>query len=227
MRRANSRRPGRPREDRLLRQREIFLSVAPIIMAEGARAVTMRRAAQAACLSVGGLYHYFPNRRALLLHGAQPEATIRLCNDFFDGQPPYSEDQSSWAMAASFVEFQMEELRLVRPAVRAALELGVEEFDKIVAAGLHRGTQEFVDALRRVLPDAEQRDLEGLSRAVRRLELASVLDPDSNDDELRAALRGLLARSFRRPAGTPAAAHGELRPRDVAARPAAGAGARS
>ena len=130
-------------------------------------------------------------------------------------------------MAASFVEFQMEELRLVRPAVRAALELGVEEFDKIVAAGLHRGTQEFVDALRRVLPDAEQRNLEGLSRAVRRLELASVLDPGSTDDEVRAALRGLLARSFRRPAGAPAAAQGDLRRRDVADRAASGPGGRS
>jgi AcrR family transcriptional regulator len=227
MNRRKPRRPGRPREDRLLRQREIFLAVAPIILAEGARAVTMRRAAQAACLSVGGLYHYFPNRRALLLHGAQPEATIRLCHDFFDGQSPYGADQSSWAMAASFVEFQMEELRLIRPAVRAALELGVEEFDKIVAAGLRRGTQEFVDALRRVLPDAEQRDLEGLSRAVRRLELASVLDPDSTDDELRAALRGLLARSFRRPAGVSGAANGEVRRRDAVTGAAAGAGGRS
>jgi len=201
--------------------------VAPIILAEGARAITMRRAAQAACMSVGGLYHYFPSRRALLLHGAQPQATIRLCSDFFVGQPPYSQDHSSWAMAASFVEFQMEELRMVRPAVRAALELGVEEFDKIVAAGLHRGTQEFVDALRRVLPDAEQRDLEGLSRAVRRLQLASVLDPESTDDELRVALRGLLARSFRRPSGAPDAAHGELRRRDMAAHASAGSDGRS
>jgi AcrR family transcriptional regulator len=197
--RTTFRKPGRPPEDRALRQREIFMAVAPIILTEGARAVTMRRAAEAAHLSLGGLYHYFPNRRALLLHGGQPEATIRLCADFFEGRPAYENAENAWAMAASFVDFQLEEARMVRPALKAAMELGVGEFSDIVRAGIHRGTEEFVQALSRVLPDADQRDLEGLSRAVRQLEVAWMLDPERSDDDLRTALRGLLAVSFRRP----------------------------
>ncbi len=189
--------PGRPREDRLLRQREIFMAVAPIIMAEGVRGLTMKRAAAAACLSVGGLYHYFPDRRSLLLHGAQPEAGIRLCSDFFEGQP-YATDDDPWRMAVSFLEFQLEEAKLVRPAIRAALELGADEFTGILEVGLQRGTSEFVEALRRVLPDHEQRDLAALSRAIRRVIIASVLDRHATDAELREALRNLLARSFRR-----------------------------
>ena len=188
--------PGRPREDRLLRQREIFLAVAPIILSEGARAVTMRRAAEAACLSIGGIYHYFPDRRSLLLHGAQPEATIRLCADFFEGVP-YRDADHPWQIAAAFLDFQVEEARLVRPAIRAAVELGAGEFQCVVAAGIHRGTAEFVDALRRVLPDNDPRDLEALSRAIRRLILASVIDPNGSELELRESLRILLAGSFR------------------------------
>jgi AcrR family transcriptional regulator len=192
------RKPGRPPEDRLLRQREIFMAVAPIILAEGARAVTMRRAAAAACLSVGALYHYFPTRRALLLHGAQPEATIRLCEDFFRDREPYETAANAWSMAACFVDFQLDEVRMVRPALKAALELGADEFTGIVEAGIHRGTREFVIALRRVLPDAGERDLEGLSRTIRQLEVAHMLDPERSEDELRTALRALLGVSFRR-----------------------------
>lgn len=178
------------------------MAVAPIILSEGVRGVTMKRAASAASLSVGGLYHYFPDRRSLLLHGAQPEATIRLCNDFFDGQP-YASDEDPWRMAASFLEFQLVAARLVRPAIRAALELGADEFRGILEVGLERGTSEFIDALRRILPDHQHRDLEGLSKAMRRSILASVLDPRGTDAELREALRALLARSFRRAVPVP------------------------
>ena len=61
--------PGRPREDRLLRQREIFGAVAPLVLERGARRVTMRDAARAAYLSVGALYHYFPTKRDLYVAG--------------------------------------------------------------------------------------------------------------------------------------------------------------
>lgn len=193
--------PGRPREDRLLRQREIFLAVAPIIQSEGVRAVTMKRAATAASMSVGGIYHYFPDRRSLLLHGAQPEAGIRMCGDFFDGQPYVSTDDP-WRLAAQFLEFQLVMARLVRPAIKAALELGADEFRDILEAGLERGTTEYMDALRRVLPDHEQRDVASLGRALKRTIIASILDQHATDDELRETLRALMARSFRRSAGT-------------------------
>jgi AcrR family transcriptional regulator len=74
--------PGRPREDRLLRQREIFGAVAPLVLERGVRRVTMRDAARAAYLSVGALYHYFPTKRDLLLHALTQEALDRFCTDF-------------------------------------------------------------------------------------------------------------------------------------------------
>jgi hypothetical protein len=56
--RRHVRKPGRPPEDRLKRQYEIFLAVAPLIERYGAKRLTMRQAARAAHLSLGGLYHY-------------------------------------------------------------------------------------------------------------------------------------------------------------------------
>jgi|Tabmets5t2r1_1033131.scaffolds.fasta_scaffold05206_2 AcrR family transcriptional regulator len=57
--RRHVRKPGRPPEDRLKRQYEIFLAVAPLIERYGAKRLTMRQAARAAHLSLGGLYHYW------------------------------------------------------------------------------------------------------------------------------------------------------------------------
>jgi AcrR family transcriptional regulator len=74
--------PGRPPEDRLKRQHEIFLAVAPLIERYGARRLTMRQAARAAHLSLGGLYHYFPTKRDLVLHALKPEAVARVCAEF-------------------------------------------------------------------------------------------------------------------------------------------------
>src|SRR4030095_8768277 len=74
--------PGRPPEDRLRRQHEIFLAVAPLIERYGARRLTMRQAARAAHLSLGGLYHYFPTKRDFVLHALKPEAVARLCAEF-------------------------------------------------------------------------------------------------------------------------------------------------
>jgi hypothetical protein len=47
--------PGRPPEDRLRRQHEIFLAVAPLIERYGAKRLSMRQAARSAHLSLGGL----------------------------------------------------------------------------------------------------------------------------------------------------------------------------
>ena len=74
--------PGRPPEDRLKRQHEIFLAVAPLVERYGARRLTMRQAARAAHLSLGGLYHYFPPKRDLVLHALKPEAVARVCAEF-------------------------------------------------------------------------------------------------------------------------------------------------
>ena len=60
------RKRGRPPEDRFLRQCEIFEAVLPLLKRRGVRGLTMRDAAAAACMSVGGLNHYFPTKADLL-----------------------------------------------------------------------------------------------------------------------------------------------------------------
>src|SRR5919202_6385305 len=70
--------PGRPPEDRLARPREIYEAVIPLIYRDGARRLSMRSAARAAHMSVGGLYHYFPAKRDLVLHGLREDARDRV-----------------------------------------------------------------------------------------------------------------------------------------------------
>ena len=68
--------PGRPPEDRIQRQREIWAAVSPLIEKHGARKLTMRKAAAVSFLSLGGLYHYFPEKRSLVLFGLDQAAHV-------------------------------------------------------------------------------------------------------------------------------------------------------
>src|SRR3954466_12428039 len=73
---------GRPPEDRFARKLEIFQAVSPLLLSVGAHRLSMQQAAKAACLSVGGLYHYFPTKRDLVLYTLQPDVLDRRCMDF-------------------------------------------------------------------------------------------------------------------------------------------------
>ena len=75
-------RPGRPPEDRFSRQLEIFDLVLPQLREHGAKALTMRRAAAAACMSVGGLNHYFPTKAELLFFPLMPSTCQAAHEDF-------------------------------------------------------------------------------------------------------------------------------------------------
>jgi AcrR family transcriptional regulator len=67
--------PGRPREDRLARQQQIFGAVRDLLAPGRTRALTMAQAARQAN-SVGGLYHYFPSKRDLVLFGIDEHAAL-------------------------------------------------------------------------------------------------------------------------------------------------------
>src|SRR4029453_18316555 len=75
-------RRGRPPEDRLLRQREIYAAIAPLILRTGVKQLSMEQAASAAHVSVGSLYHYFANKRDLVLCGLRPEILAHRCAEF-------------------------------------------------------------------------------------------------------------------------------------------------
>ena len=183
--------PGRPPEDLLLRKREIYVAVSPLIIARGVRRLTMREAAHAACLSVGGLYHYFPSKRDLVLHPLQPESLMRLCDDFH-GECEHFALTAPDRYLEVYLDFLAETAMFLRPAVWATLELGSEDFQMGVALGMPMLLEEFTDLLRRALPDASRRNLPALVTAIRRASIGALLDKETTEASLRAELAALI-----------------------------------
>lgn len=185
------RRAGRPPEDRLARQREIYEAVAPLIVAGGARSLSMREAARAACISVGGLYHYFPSKRDLVLHGLDWAARERLCRDYRERIA----NLAGWSLDSYldlYLDHSLRMFAFIRPAVQAALELGAEELQAALDSGLAANVGELVESLRQVAPGVPPADLEALARALRRVVLGALVDRRADPAETRAQLRALI-----------------------------------
>ena len=176
--------PGRPAEDRLLRQREIYEAVSPLILDVGARQLSMRMAAQAACLSVGGLYHYFPAKRALVLHGIQPEAIARYCHDFHD-QHVYLAASDPAAYLDAYLDFVAECVGFVQPAIYAAIDLGVDSLENSLEPILAAANHEFEVLLPAVFPNAPEDDIRQLGRAIHRAIFAALFDKHIAPQEFR------------------------------------------
>ncbi|HEU0235645.1 MAG TPA: TetR/AcrR family transcriptional regulator [Candidatus Limnocylindrales bacterium] len=183
--------PGRPHEDRLLRQREIFDAVAPLILERGARRVTMRDAARAAYMSVGGLYHYFATKRDLLLHPLTQDALDRFCSDFLKGSFGLKADDPR-AFLDIYAEFCARTCLFVRPAAQAAVELGSETFWPVLEASMQTGLDNFLEALRQVAPRLEESELIVLAQAIRRVLLAALFDRTMTADDIGAGVRALV-----------------------------------
>jgi len=183
--------PGRPHEDRLLRQREIFDAVAPLILERGARRVTMRDAARAAYLSVGGLYHYFPTKRDLLLHPLTQEALDRFCSDFLKGSFGLKAGDPR-AFLDIYAEFCARTCLFVRPAAQAAVELGTETFWPVLDASMQNGLDNFLEALRGVAPGLEESEMIALAQSIRRVLLAGMFDRSMTADDIGTGIRTLV-----------------------------------
>jgi len=182
---------GRPPEDRLARQREIYNAVAPLILQIGARRLSMHQAARAACLSIGGLYHYFPTKRDLVLHGLCPEALLRHCQDFH-AQFDYLATTEPQRYLAEGINLVAEHVGFCRPAIHAALELGTESFWAVIETMLTSTALDFEVNLRRMVPAANDQELQQCGRAIRRYICAALLDKDISPAELRDELRMLV-----------------------------------
>lgn len=169
----------------------MYAAVSPLAMERGARRLTLRQAAGAACLSVGGLYHYFPTKRALLLHGLDPRAMARLCTDLQAslGRLPASDPEK---LIDSYIDRHIQEAFFVRPAIHAALEFGVHSFWESVDSGLSAGLGEFAALLRRVVPEMDEERATLASKAIRRALVAAVMDRTATPDELRRDLRAII-----------------------------------
>jgi AcrR family transcriptional regulator len=175
---------GRPPEDRLARQREIYQAVVPLIVQDGARQLSMRQAAQAACLSVGGLYHYFPTKRELVLHGLCPEAILRSCQDFH-AQFGHLAEKDPHRYLEEGIELVVEHVSFCRPAIYAALELGTQSFWEVIETLLTGTEQAFEVHLQRLFPEVSGQEVQRWGRAIRRAMCAAMLDKSMSADELR------------------------------------------
>jgi AcrR family transcriptional regulator len=154
----------------------------------------MQEAAHAACLSIGGLYHYFPTKRALALHPLRPEALLRVCRDFHAADGPLATRDPA-AYLDAYLDLLARTAMFLQPAVWAALELGVPELQDDLALGFGMPAiyAEFLALLGRALPDAAERDLPGLANAIRRAVVGALLDKTTTAATLRGELAALLA----------------------------------
>ena len=200
--------PGRPKEDRQLRQREIYLAVTPLILSEGARRLTMREAAHAACLSVGGLYHYFPTKRELVLHGLDDDARERVCRDHrlrFESLGGLSFKQRVEVFLDLAVELSF---GFIYPSVQAALELGDGALQEMLDAGLSDHVDELTTGLGELLPEMPPSDLQALGRAIRHTTLGLLVDRNTRPYDMRRQLRVLIISAGARSQPAPAAVTG-------------------
>jgi AcrR family transcriptional regulator len=153
--------------------------------------MTMRHAAAAAFVSIGRLYYYFPNKRSLVLYGLDEEAHQKACAEF---NARYANLRQIDPVAATeaLIHFLAGRFRFVRPAMLAAVELGAEELEARLSEQMKSGLEGFIEKLRIALPNADERDLRAVARAVHRLRLTGVLDRSMTEDELEEALRAVI-----------------------------------
>lgn len=102
-------------------------------------------------MSVGGLYHYFPTKRDLVLHGLGWDARNRLCREYRDRMV----DLSGWSPESyieAYLDLSIRMFAFIRPSVQAALELGAEELQESLDSGLRANVGELMESLRLSFP---------------------------------------------------------------------------
>jgi AcrR family transcriptional regulator len=197
--------PGRPPEDRVARQIEIFRAVAPLLLERGVRGLSMPQAAHAACLSIGGLYHYFPTKRELVLYGLNHDARDRLCREY----RTQLADLARWSLEQGITAYLDHSVRMfsfVRPSARAALELGMGDVQELLRVGLDHNVGDLAETIRALAPQSTPADREALSRAIRRMSLGALLDEETDFTELRGQIRLLIDGHLARTNAAPLAA---------------------
>ena len=184
---------GRPPEDRLLRQREIYVAVGPLILRSGVKVLSMQQAARAATVSVGGLYHYFANKRDLVLCGLRPDILAHRCDEFHNATDHLMREDPG-AYLEAFVRFSVEGIVFIRPSLYAAAELGSSTLWPSVETALAANTSEFQTALRAALTASELRvaGVARIGRTWRRVFFGLAMDREAPVSEIEEGLRALL-----------------------------------
>jgi AcrR family transcriptional regulator len=183
--------PGRPPEDRLRRQHEIFVAVAPLMEKHGARRLTMRQAARVAHLSLGGLHHYFPTKRDLVLHALKPEALARVCAEFHARYADLQRTDPVRYVEAD-VDYMARQCFFIRPAFHAALELGADDAWDHIRATIEDRLDTCTRPLRQALPGCTDDEIRSLGRSMRRTFFSALLDRTVSADEMRDHLLSII-----------------------------------
>src|SRR5262249_7095824 len=179
------RKVGRPPEDRLCRQREIYLAVAPLLRRSGVRGLSMRAAARAAYVSGGGLFYYFPTKRDLALHGLQPEAIAGYCHDKVGTYAHLAEtDPAAYSKAVLDHLYDLV-VGFVLPAYDAAVELGVETAHAQVRRTLEGSLGEARNLLWPLVPHLDEAGVVPLGAGLLRLAPRLLLYPAAPPRQLR------------------------------------------
>lgn len=182
---------GRPREDRFKRRYQIYAAVAPLIMEVGAGQLTMRRIAQAANMSVSGLYHYFDSKEQLLMFPIQPEVCQQEM-DMREAEIGHLKAMNPEAYLRAFIQNQAESVALLRPALRAAFELGAGDAWDTLKESMQVELRQLIQTAQHVNGASARHDPGQQARSVRRLMLAAIMDETMSRDEIRAELERLL-----------------------------------
>jgi AcrR family transcriptional regulator len=184
---------GRPPEDHLQRQCEIYEAAGPLILARGPRALSMQDIARAAHVSVGSLYYYFPSKRDLVLCGLRMDVLAHRCAAFHRWADQLRRSDPQGYLSA-FIQSSVESILFLRPAVYAAIELGSQVLWPNLEAALAANTREFQDALHGALSTSEARvpGLARFGRTWRRFLFGAVLDGEAPRRELADGLLALV-----------------------------------
>lgn len=179
--------PGRPREDALRRRWEIYLAAAPLIEKVGARGLTMRQAANAAHLSLGGVYHYFDSKRDLVLFGLNREALQAHCTEMH--KFAVAQQSHPQAQLATALEATVDLVSFCRPSLLAAIELGVGQALETAEAATNATLDKLAEIARTVRSDVSDAEIDALARALSHTLLGAMLDRTGTREELRNELR--------------------------------------
>jgi AcrR family transcriptional regulator len=151
----------------------------------------MRQAAASAHMSLGGIYHYFPSKRELVLFGVSPEMFARSCADFH-AQYGYLAQTDPDALLAVGLDAAVAMVSFARPALVASIELGAATALHAIEEAMSVTLDDFVRMLRAIRPKVTDAELDALQRAVRRVLLAAMLDRKASPIEVHGELRALV-----------------------------------
>jgi AcrR family transcriptional regulator len=146
----------------------------------------MRQAARAAHLSLGGLYHYFPTKRDLVLHALKPEALDRVCAEF-SAEYGHVKRTDPMRYLLADVDYMSRQCFFIRPAFHAALELGEDAWHHI-EAGIDGRLKSCATPLRQVLPGCTDEEIRSLGRSLRRTFFSALIDRTVTPEEMRSEL---------------------------------------